>query len=255
MENGIVEYILNEKDLTQREIIVEKLSRKVKIFYDKTVIFKTEILKMFIEFSKLKVDEETILLAMLLCNCKKPLYFNEMDKLKTFALEGAKYLRELGFDKKFCNICEGVNRYSGQTRTDESDILEVVDKFGGLILDRQERDGYSVNDALILLEQRNLKGIENKYMEIFKDFVTTTNGYTIKEQINVGIFDRLKTIYKNSVDVVDFIVKLDRDYRPKIDNLTNNTKEIKNEEKDENKAIFSKEAVERIFAKSGEGVV
>ena len=251
MESEIVQYILQEKDFTQREIIIEKLSKKINIFFDKTIIFKAEILKMFIEFSKLEIDEDTVLLAMLLCNCKKPMYFNDFEKVKTFALEGAQYLKEFGFEQKFCKICEGLNRYSGQKRTNESDIIEVVDKFGGLILDRQERDGYSTTDALILLEQRNLKGITNNYLEEFKEFVETVRNYTIKEQIQVGVFDRLKRIYDNSADVMAFIAELDRDYRPKVKELINTQNTSTTDKIEESKGIFSEEAVKRIFAKSG----
>lgn len=40
-----------------------------------------------------------------------------------------------------------------------------------MLLDRPERAGFKVDEALVLLEFRNLKGKDNKYLNIFKDFV------------------------------------------------------------------------------------
>ncbi len=51
------------------------------------------------------------------------------------------YLRNLGFDERFCRICEQVNRYSGlEPREPEADILELIDQFGGMLLDRPEKN-------------------------------------------------------------------------------------------------------------------
>ena len=95
-----------------------------------------------------------------------------MSKVKTYAKEGAEYLQTLGFDKKFCRVCEQINRYSGsKPREPEADVLELIDQFGGMLLDRPERVGYKVDEALVLLEYRNLKNKENRYLATFKDFV------------------------------------------------------------------------------------
>ena len=78
----------------------------------------------------------------------------------------------LSENAEFAKICEEVNRYSNSNpRERESDILELVDQFGGMLLDRPERIGIKVDEALVLLEYRNLKGKQNRYLEIFKDFV------------------------------------------------------------------------------------
>lgn len=95
--------------------------------------------------------------------------------MKSYAKDGAQYLETLGFDKRFCKICEEVNRYSGsEPREKESDILELVDNFGGMLLNRPERRGFPVDEALVLLEFRNMKGKENRYLEKFKEFVVVT---------------------------------------------------------------------------------
>ena len=46
MEN-FAEYILSEKDLIAKMEIVYYLSKKQQIFFDKSVIFKTEIARLF----------------------------------------------------------------------------------------------------------------------------------------------------------------------------------------------------------------
>ena len=148
------------------------LEKKTNIFFDNSVVFKTGLAKMFIEQAKLDVDENLVLTACLLCACKKSDNPQDFSRVKSYAKESADYLATLGFSKRFCKICEEQNRYSGsEPREKESDILELVDQFGGMLLHRPERMGFAVDEALVLLEYRNLKGKENRYLEQFKKFV------------------------------------------------------------------------------------
>ena len=148
------------------------LNKRGNIFFDTSVVFKTELLKLLLDNTNLDVDENMLITASLLCNCKKVDNFSDMNKVKTYAKEGADYLKTLGFDDRFCRICEQINRYSGsEPREPEADILELIDQFGGMLLDRPERIGFQVDEALVLLEYRNLKGKNNRYLQIFKDFV------------------------------------------------------------------------------------
>ncbi len=95
-----------------------------------------------------------------------------IEEIKNYAKRGAEYLAKLGFDERFCKICEGVNRYSDtRPREPESDILELVDQFGGMLLDRPERAGFRPEDALIQLERANLKDVNNIYLDKFHEFV------------------------------------------------------------------------------------
>lgn len=166
------DYILNEKDFMKKLGIMYFLERKTDIFFDNSVIFKTTLAKMFIEHEKLDVDENMVLTACLLCSCKKKTNPQDLSKVQSYAKESADYLESLGFSKRFCKICEEQNRYSGsEPREKESDILELVDQFGGMLLHRPERRGFDVDEALVLLEYRNLKGKENVYLEQFKEFV------------------------------------------------------------------------------------
>ena len=166
------DYILSEKDWIRKMEIMYYLSKREDIFFDSSVVFKTQLLKLFLDNSDLNFDKNFMITASLLCNCKKVDNFTDMEKVKTYAKEGAEYLQTLGFDKKFCRVYEQINRYSGLVpREPEADVLEIIDQFGGMLLDRPERVGYKVDEALVLLEYRNLKGKNNRYLETFKQFV------------------------------------------------------------------------------------
>lgn len=174
MENQtFAEYILSEKDWIKKMEIMYYLNKRGNIFFDNSVVFKTELLKLFLDNTpELNFDKNMMITACLVCNCKKVDNFTDMNKIKTYAKEGAEYLSTLGFDEKFCRICEQINRYSGsEPREPEADVLELIDQFGGMLLDRPERIGFKVDEALVLLEYRNLKGKENRYLDLFKHFV------------------------------------------------------------------------------------
>ena len=130
------DYLLKETDLVNKMDILNRLQRLLKerkgitIYFNNTVIFKTEIARMFIDYSNLDVDRNLVLTACLLCNCKKIDGPQSLESLHSYAKNGADFLESLGFDKRFCKICEEVNRYSGsEPREPESDILELVDNF------------------------------------------------------------------------------------------------------------------------------
>ena len=125
------DYILNEKNVIRKMEIVYYLKKRTGIFFDNSVVFKTELAKLFIETMKLPVDENLILTACLLYGCKKMDGPQELSKIQGYAKDGANYLRDLGFSKRFCKICEEHNRFSGSSpREKESDVLELVDQFG-----------------------------------------------------------------------------------------------------------------------------
>ncbi len=166
------DYILSEQDLIKKMEIVYYLQKRTGIFYDNSVILKTEIAKLFIETMKLPVDKNLVLTACLLYACKKSNSAQNLEKIRSYAKEGAEYLKQLGFSKKFCKICEEHNRYSeSEPREKESDILELVDQFGGMLMNRPERIAFKSDEALCLLINRNLKDKNNRYIEQFENFV------------------------------------------------------------------------------------
>lgn len=176
-DETFADYILSENDWGKKLEIMYYLKKKTGIYYDNSVIFKTLITKMFLEYMKefhpeVNLDSNTIITARLLCDCMKVENSTSIDEIKGYAKRGAEYLSKLGFDARFCSICEGVNRYTiNENRSIESDILELADQFGGMLLDRPERIGFKPDEALVLLEHRNLKDKENHMIKYFTEFV------------------------------------------------------------------------------------
>ena len=242
------EYILNEKDLISKIEIIYFLAPKLGINFDKSVIFKTEIARMFLKYTNAKVDNNLVLTACLLCNCKKVDDAQKIGKLKTYAIEGAEHLKKLGFDERFCKICEGVNRYSQITqREPESDILELVDQFGGMLIDRPERVGFAPDEALVLIEHRNLKSEYNRFLEIFRDFVEAMEKIEIQGAVNTTVFARLQKLIRESRDIPEFVKKIANDYSDSVDDKIEKLEDTNNTKKFENRAMFSSEIEEKIL--------
>lgn len=177
-QETFADYILSEKDWVKKMEIMYYMQKKTGIFYDNSVVFKAFITRLFLNYGNNGkpldgLDENLIITATLLCNCMKNMNPQEyLTKVKTYAKDGAQYLQKLGFNERFCGICEGVNRYSEiEPREPESDILELVDQFGGMLLDRPERIGFKPDEALVLLQHRNMKGKDNRYLDTFVNFV------------------------------------------------------------------------------------
>lgn len=171
MEN-FADYILDEKDFGKKIEIMNYLKKKTGIFFDNTVIFKAMLTKMFIETMDIDINKNIVVTAMLLCECKKINNAQDIGKITSYAKESANYLEGLGFPKDFCIICEQHNRYSNNyPRKKESDILELIDQFGGMLLDRPERVAFPIEEAILLLENRNLKNCNNIYLNDFKKFI------------------------------------------------------------------------------------
>lgn len=240
-------YILNEEDLITKEEILYFLAPKLGINFDKSTVFKTEIARMFLKYTNVKLDHNLILTACLLCNCKKVDDAQKLGKVKTYAMEGAQLLRKLGFDARFCKICEGVNRYSEQEKREpESDILELVDQFGGMLQDRPERIGLNADEALVLIEHRNLKSEYNRYLEIFKTFATEFDKIVIPGVVNTTIFARLQKLVRESKDVPEFVKKISVDYSIAVDEKFKEIK-IKQCAEQNNRPMFSSETEQKIL--------
>ena len=250
-------YILEEEDLSAKLEIAYYLSKKIRIFFDKSVVFKTEIARMFIDYMKIDVDKNLVLTACLLCNCKKVNDAQDIKRVHTYAKEGSEYLSTLGFDNKFCKICEEVNRYSqSNPREKESDILELVDQFGGMLLDRPERIGFKPDEAMVLLEHRNLKDYYNRYLHTFNDFVNIMEQIELNEMTTMKSLRRLVKIYNETDKLKNFINKVCYDYEPKMDKaMEKHMKEIKDEMLDNpSRPLFSEETAKKsIISHEGRG--
>ena len=219
-------YILQEESLIEKMDIVYYLSKKGKIFFDKSVIFKTEIAKMFLNYIDIDVDTNLVLTACLLCNCKKVGNAPTMEELNSYAKNGAKYLENLGFEKRFCKICEEMNRYSNSNpREKESDILELADQFGGMLLNRKERIGFKPDEALVLLEYRNLKDVYNRYLGSFIDFVKEIEQLQIDKISEATVISELIKIYNNTPNLIEFMKKMEYEYAPNVNKLIEENRE------------------------------
>ncbi len=250
------DYILNEEKLISKMEIVYYLSKRTKIYFDKSVVIKTELAKLFIDYMKLDVDRNLVLTACLLCNCKKVNDPQKIGKLHTYALDGARYLKELGFNSRFCKICEEVNRYSeSNPREKESDILELVDNFGGMILPRPERIGFESEEALVLMEYRNLKEKYNRYLEIFKEFVQKSEELKIEGTRNLSPIRLLVKACNESKNVKELMNKICYEYSEKIEKTINRqnkelAKNMFNSEenlKNPNRPLFAEETTKKIL--------
>lgn len=247
------DYILSEEDLAVKMEIAYYLAKKRKIFFDKSVIFKTEIARMFLNYSKIEVDKNLVLTATLLCNCKKVDNAQDIGTIHSYAKKGAEQLENFGFGKKFCKICEEVNRYSNSNpREKESDILELVDQFGGMLLDRPERIGFKPDEAIVLLEYRNLKDKYNRYLDTFMQFVNFMEKIQMGEKFEMTPFKRLTKSCYEAKSLPDFIKEVVYNYGPKVDKLMK--KEIEHMAKDmlksvenPNRPLFSESTAQKIL--------
>ena len=79
------DYILDEEELESKMEITYYLSKKTKVFFDKSVVFKSEIARLFLNYSKIEVDKNLVLTACLLCNCKKINNAQDIEKIHSYA--------------------------------------------------------------------------------------------------------------------------------------------------------------------------
>lgn len=199
------EYILKEKDYYKKLEIVYYLQKKYNIFFDNSVILKTELARLFIQKMNIEVDSNFVITACLLYACKKSIVSHDIEKIKRYAVEGAIYLETLGFSSRFCKVCTEVNRYViSENREKESDILEIVDNFGGLVLDRPERKGFPIDEAINLIENRNLKGKNNRFLNQFKEFIYLKEGCN-----DIKIYDtKEKEVHQSKSEFNEMVVNV-----------------------------------------------
>lgn len=242
------DYILKEENVGNKMEIVHYLSKREKIFFNQSVVFKTELARLFIENNNLDVDENMVLTACLLASCKKVDDYTNPEVIKTFAKNGAEYLSTLGFDKKFCRVCEQLNRYTGlEPREKEANVLEIVDQFGGLLLDRPERPGFKPDEALIVLKYRNFKDKENPYLNKLEDFVMFMDDVKIKENTEIKALEELVRLDRNCEDTNQFIKQVVNRFEPEVDKqILNRHKveeqaQIKQSKDNSQRALFTEE--------------
>jgi len=176
------EYILSENDFIKKIDIMTYLKKKQNIFFNTSVIMKAELAREFMDTMKIDVDKSLVLTACLMCDCLKIDSPEELVRLQKSQAEYRNYLRSLGFNDRFCKICAEHSRV-GQNpnvpREKESDILELADQFGGLIMHRSDRIAYTVPEALEILVNKNMKDVNNIYLGQFQEFVDIMEGMEV----------------------------------------------------------------------------
>ena len=168
------ESILGEPNFIRKVEIVSFLKKKQNIFFNNTIIMKAEIAREFIDIMKLDVDKNMVITACLMYSCLRIDSQEEVERAKKEIDKDREFLKALGFSDRFCKICTEYNReYCDKNvpREPESDILEIVDQFGAMLCNRQDRLAYSVKEAMYLLKNKNLKDVYNKYLGLFEEFV------------------------------------------------------------------------------------
>ena len=168
--------MFEEKELIKKvEVICRYQKSTIDVNFDTIAVLKAEIARLLIERMNIEtVDKDKVITACLVYAFKRTNSPMEIERIKREKEEDKKFLSSLGFDEKFCKICGEYNRYNqpeNYERENEGDILELIDKFVGLIMHREDRLAFHVEDALDILNNKILDKIDNKYKNKFTQFV------------------------------------------------------------------------------------
>lgn len=176
--------ILEEKNFMKKLDLAAYLAKKDNNFFDTSVIYKAEITKLFLNKMNIEgVDENEVITAAIMYTCKKIDSAQEIDRIKNEKNKDFDYLKSLGFSDRFCKICVEHTRYNqperDYEREPEGDILELVENYVGLTMHREDRMAFPIDEALDLMENKNLQGKYNRYLKTFKEFVEIMEGIRI----------------------------------------------------------------------------
>ena len=123
-----------------------------------------------------------------------------------------------------------------------------------MLLSRPERIGLETEEAIVLLEHRNLKEVYNRYLNTFIDFVQEMNDIKL-EEAQMNTFKKLVKLYNETSDLKEFIKKMVYEYEPEINKYVTEmrkgtTKTLLNVDKhNPNRALFSEETTKKIMNK------
>lgn len=176
--------ILEEKNFMKKLDLAAYLAKRENNFFDTSVIYKAEITKLFLNKMNIEgVDENEVITAAIMYTCKKIDSAQEIDRIKNEKNKDFDYLKSLGFSDRFCKICVEHTRYNqpegDYEREPEGDILELVENYVGLTMHREDRMAFPIDEALDLMENKNLQGKYNRYLNTFKQFVEIMEGIRI----------------------------------------------------------------------------
>ena len=95
---------------------------------------------------------------------------------------------------------------------------------------------------MVVLKERNLKYTDNRYIEMFIEFIKELENVTIKETIDVPIIKKLVHLHNKEANVKTFIATLANNYSERInkaleENIKKNAKKVLRKEKNEESNI------------------
>lgn len=189
-KNLFAESIFAEKELIKKVEVVRRYQKAtIDAFFDITSVLKAEIARLFMERANLEtINQDEVMTACLVYAFKRTNSPKEIERIKKEKEEDKEFLRSLGFHENFCKICGEYNRYNESEdyeREKEGDILELIDKFVGLIMHREDRLAFPVSEALDLLDTKLLAGIENRYKNKFISFVHALEDIEVSRDVGV----------------------------------------------------------------------
>ena len=129
-----------------------------------------------------------------------------------------------------------------------------------MLLDRPERIGFKPDEALVLLEHRNLKGEYNRYLDTFMNFVDFIEKINMSGVTSMPALKRLYKIHNESSNVIDFIKEVVYSYEPKLDKLIEKqidklANDMFEDVENPNRPLFSEETAKRVMSHIKEEVV
>lgn len=214
----LARYIYAQKNLLKKIEMVYYLKKKQNLFFDNSVIFKAELARMFIDSMCLDVDKNLVLTSVLVYSLKKINSPQERNRILTEKQRDKEYLQKLGFTEEFCKVAMEYNRVNepkGYVRSKEGDVLEIIENFGGMLLHREDRLGFSPKEAFEILESTTFKNGSNVFFEDFKLFVDVFESVQ-----GIGLISKLqRSINSIKRDNISVAIRAIYDSRDNIENI------------------------------------
>lgn len=199
----IADEILKEKELIKKCELLYYFKKREDIFFDNSVILKAEILRIFLEEKKYKgIDISEMLTLCLIYSVKKINSPQEKLRMKLNKKENIEYIKSLGFSERFAKNATNYKepeQDEEDTRSNYSKLLDIIDQFGGLILHREDRIAFPVEEALDIIEKKNLADSKNKYLYDFVEFIKEKN---VSKKSEMGLISEFQ-VKMNSLNKED----------------------------------------------------
>ena len=156
----VADLIFAEGNYQKKIVMIHSLSLAFDLFFDASVIYKTDLITMFMNNVDIELDLQLMQTLGLLFSCKKGFFLDD-----AYLEESAEFLFKIGFSREFCDICKNVFPKNPDETFKEAELLRLIDKFGDLLLKNSEREGFPVDKAIEMLSK------DEKYNLYLNDFL------------------------------------------------------------------------------------